>query len=455
VRHRAVVWIVPLLLLGGLVTGLAAPSPAAQAAQESGGGLISRQSTNASIGTAGDTLAYTFSGTARQHVDFDVTASSWSTDDGATLSWYRPDGSLLDQCNVAGFSQTAQPCDTTLDASGTWTLGVEPADDGTGRVVFTYLTDQDLGTLTPATATTTTFGSTGQNALYRFAGTAGRRVLFNITAFDLGSGGTARLSFTAPDGSTDADSTCILSKAPDSCTLTPDATGVWTVSLDPTDSGVGAVTFGFAADQAGGALKAGTSVTAVVAAAGQNATYSFAAIKGRPITFTVSTASWISKTPGYLYFYAPGASALTSHCSAAVGVNCRIIPAVSGSWRLTVSASGGTGRTTFTYRPDLNRGTLKKGTPVLTKITAAGQNAAFTFPATKGRATKLVVTSSSWTKGAVVRLWVFPPSGAPLFDSCTVAKKTTCTTVPNAGGSWRLELDPQGSAVGRITMVRR
>ncbi len=446
-RHRTIL-LAGLVGLIAFVTGLG--TPAAEAAQLSGGGLAGGQQVVASISAAGDTLAYSFAATAHQHVDFDVTASTWDTGEGATLSWYRPGGSLLGQCLVG---VAAKACDTTADVTGTWTFLIEPADSGTGQLTFTYLTDQDLGTLSAATAVTTTFGTPGQNAIYRFAGTSGQRVLFDITAFGLGRDGTARLTFTEPDGS--AGDYCVLATAPDSCTVTPDATGTWTVSLDPTGAEIGAVTFVYGPDQVGGGLLPGKSVTATISTANQVATYTFAATAHRPISFPVTSASWISPAPAYLYFFAPGSDTLFSHCTAAVDADCKLTPPRSGTWHLTVSASGSTGRTTFGFLPDQAKGYLIKGKPKTTNIITPGLNAMYTFPATKGKKTRFTVTSTGWTKGSVVRLYVFPPAGSPLFDFCSVTKKTTCTTIPNATGTWRLELDPQAEAVGHITFVRR
>jgi hypothetical protein len=336
------------LLLAGLVTttvtGLAGPAPAAHAAQQSGGSLANGQSVTATVGTPGDSVAYTFAVTAGRHADFTVTSSSWSTADGALLSWYRPDGSLLDQCAV---SSGAKECDIVPDVTGTWTIAVEPSDTSTGQVTFTYRTDET-----------------------------------------------------------------------------------------------------------GGALKAGKAVRTTLARGGLDAVYTFKAVEGRPVMFTVSSATFSSGTTGYLFFYGPGPTALFSHCVAKAGAECRIIPSKTGTWQVTVSAGSGTGTATFSCWPDLNQGYLTRYQTFTTKLTHPHQNATYTFPADKDQRTKLYVTATRWTEGAVVRLWIFPLSGTPLINSCTVTKKTLCTLVPTTTSHWRMEVDPQGGAVGSITMRR-
>jgi hypothetical protein len=90
------------------------------------------QATTATITVPGS-ASYTFTGTAGQHIGFDVSASNWG---GSTayLRLYRPAGS---QFSNLAMSTGATFGSYALDATGTWVVSIIPAGAATGSATFT------------------------------------------------------------------------------------------------------------------------------------------------------------------------------------------------------------------------------------------------------------------------------------------------------------------------------
>lgn len=538
----------PVVLALGVVT-----ASAAQATQINGGTLTSGASVTGTISHPGDTIAYKFAATKNYHVDFDVTRTNWGANGGAALRWYRPDGSYVDQCIV---TTAAKVCDVTPDVTGTWTMALEPGDDSVGYTTFTFANDVNIGALKADIPTAVKFTLPGQGLVGAFTATAGHNVTVNTSAFNLGTNGSARLTFYEPDGTvftycvlfgatpdpcivvpdqsgtmlmqlqpTDTQvGTLNLTYAPDQykalangvpvttaipsvnenafftmsltagvpvsvpitaagwgstgsaylyffspasghplfthcadlttavCTFTPNLTGTWSAELDPQGASVGSTTFGYVADQVGGALTGGHAVTATIGTAGQNADYTFAATNGTHVSFDVSATNWGTGNAQLRFFTPTGVYAYA--CTiAATPTYCDLTPNSTGTWTVVLDPQGSaTGAATFTYAPDQNKGAIVKGTPVTTAIAQRGQNARYTIAATSGVKITVKVTAANWAGGSAA-LELFPPSGSPLFANCVISTATTCTYTPNSTGTWNFQLDPSGATTGSTTFV--
>ena len=77
--------------------------------------------------TPGQNARFTFSGTSGQKVAVKVTNGTWS--DGGIVYLYRPDGAVLTY--GSGF-ETMNIFSATLNATGSWSIGVRPGWAGTG-----------------------------------------------------------------------------------------------------------------------------------------------------------------------------------------------------------------------------------------------------------------------------------------------------------------------------------
>jgi hypothetical protein len=189
----------------------------------------------ATIGTPGENVVVSFSGTAGQVVSAwvkDVTGFGGCDSYGVRL--IRPDASVLAATSACGTSDAFTDA-RTLDQTGTWKVVLDPfgANLGTATMKIYSVTDQ-TGTITkggPAVNVAT--ATPGQNAKFTFSGTSGTIVTVNVT------GATYNLTCDAyqvrlvrPDGSVltqggSCGSTLTLGPA------TLDASGTWTVLFDP------------------------------------------------------------------------------------------------------------------------------------------------------------------------------------------------------------------------------
>jgi hypothetical protein len=113
--------------------GLASPADATTIA---GGALTAGVAVKATVAVAGDDVAYTFAGTAGQHVTFDVSASTWTNgtlSGGAYLVLKTPSNAVF-----GSFSMSSGPTfgDFTLNATGTWTVVLDPNNASIGSTTF-------------------------------------------------------------------------------------------------------------------------------------------------------------------------------------------------------------------------------------------------------------------------------------------------------------------------------
>lgn len=431
---------VPVLLLLGLFT--AAP---AQAVVVSGGALTSGTAVTGTVTVAQTDIAYTFAGTAGAHVTFDVTASTWGTGT-ARLYIYSPSGSLFHNCAL-----TSSPsyCELSLNSTGTWKVVLDPYQNAVGKATFKFANDQAKGALTAGTPITTVIAIKGQNASYTFAATGGLHTAFNVTASSWNT--AARLMFYNPTGT--LITYCNLGSAPSQCDLTPTVTGTWKIVLDPTGAAVGSTTFVYTPDLNKGPLTSGTSITTAIIGAGQNASYTFAGVNGKHVTFDTTAASWGTGQANLNFFRPTGPNSFYFSCSSEAGATCEFTPDMTGAWKVSLDPIGAAvGSTTFTYAADLEKGALTAGTAVTTAPAVRGQNASFTFAGTDGAHEDLSVTASNWGDGAA-NLEVYAPNGQ-IFTYCVLETGPVyCDFTPNATGTWKVVLDPQGAAVGSTTFA--
>jgi hypothetical protein len=180
----------------------------------------------------GQNARWTFSGTTGERVSAYVTASTLSPCNFA-LSLVRPDGTTLgspvESCTATAFLNTQ-----VLDQTGTWTAVVDPLGPGTGsatlqvfRVVDTMMTFKPGAALKTFTSQTP-----GTNATYTFSGQIGDSRTLAISGSTYAGCPSLDVSFVRPDGSILAEKTTCNSQL-DLTGLSLDATGTWSVFIDP------------------------------------------------------------------------------------------------------------------------------------------------------------------------------------------------------------------------------
>jgi hypothetical protein len=129
------------------------------------------------ISEAGEQDTYTFAGTVGQQLWFDSLINSSSI----TRTLYAPSGSQVWSWNFS-FGDRAP---TILTETGTYRFVVDASGDATGAYGFRFL---DLADATPVSLDTELagdFGTSGREAqLYRFTGSEGQRLYFDVTQGD-------------------------------------------------------------------------------------------------------------------------------------------------------------------------------------------------------------------------------------------------------------------------------
>lgn len=193
-----------------------------------------------SLATPGQNMAMTFQGTAGRKVTLTLTNNSFGfvAFGNTYVKLNNPEGSLLGQVDVNAGSNLIFLDATTLPATGTYTITLDPSGWRTGGFQMSLNEVEDVtGTIAAdGVAVTKTTNAPGQNVLLTFDGTAGQKVSLSATAS--GFSGLPRLYILRPDGS------ALVGPANNSIgPVTMPANGTYTVFSDPVDIGTGTQTF--------------------------------------------------------------------------------------------------------------------------------------------------------------------------------------------------------------------
>jgi hypothetical protein len=178
----------------------------------------------------GQNARWTFSGTNGQKVSAYLTASKL-TPCNVSVSLVRPDGSTLAGVNACAATAFLEP--QVLDQTGTWTAVVDPQGIGTGTATLQlfHVIDTVLPFKPGPKLKTFTSESPGKNAIYHFTGNVGDSRTVAISGSTYACPGIV-VSFVRPNGSVlTSDNTCTKQ-----LTLTApnlDASGTWTLFIDP------------------------------------------------------------------------------------------------------------------------------------------------------------------------------------------------------------------------------
>jgi hypothetical protein len=325
---------------------------AADATTVTGGPLTPGVAVKATVAVPGDVVTYTFAGSVGQHVTFDVSASTWTNGTlpgGAYLVLKTPSNAVF-----GSFSMSSGPTfgDFTLNATGTWTVVLDPNNASTGSTTFTLANDVPVQPLTRGVAVTTVIGFRGQRANYTFAGSVGQHVTFDVSASTWTNGtlpGGAYLYKSQPSNAVFGSFS--MSSGPTFGDFTLNATGTWTLVLDPNNASTGNTRFTLANDVKMGTLTPGVAVTTVIGFRGQRANYTFAGSVGQHVTFDVSASTWMNGTlPGgaYLVLKTPSNAVFGSFSMSSGPTRADFTLNATGTWTLVLDPNNAsTGSTTF------------------------------------------------------------------------------------------------------------
>jgi hypothetical protein len=233
----------------------------------------------------GQNSSLTFAASAGQRLSIQVTASGLPT---TKLDLRQPNGSLLTTFYVStsgGFMDTR-----TLPAAGVYTLAIDPSGGATvSMTILLYDVPPD------ATATTAPGGAPasltiavpGQNGSVGFQGVAGQRL-----SLQLGMSIAAKIVLLAPDGSTVRSIVAGGNTFVDVFTLP--ATGGYTLTVDPLDSGTGVISIkvnDVPPDVTGNITVGGSPLTANMLVPGQGGLITFDAAAGQALTLNLTNTT--------------------------------------------------------------------------------------------------------------------------------------------------------------------
>ena len=234
----------------------------------------------------GQNAVATFSGAAGRRVALGFT----STVSFLRTTLLRPDGTVLAgplYTSGSGFLDTVR-----LPLDGTYTLLFDPQDTRTGSVAATlYDVPEDVAASAQpgAGAVSATVTATGQNAVFSFSATAGRRISLGLTT----NVSLLKTTILNPDGTTlsGPSYTGPGSSFVDARTLPQ--TGSYRIVADPQDVRTGTVTatvYDVPADAGAAITVGGPAVTLTTTVPGQNAAATFTGVAGRAVSLVYTTA---------------------------------------------------------------------------------------------------------------------------------------------------------------------
>ncbi|GAA3597812.1 hypothetical protein GCM10022419_096440 [Nonomuraea rosea] len=389
----------------------------------------------------GQNASWSFAGTAGQRVAFGVSGLAGS----AYASISKPDGTRL---FGSTYCPTACAFDsTTLPATGTYTLLVDPADVRTGSVTVSAIAGDVTGSLTVgggAVKLTTT--GPGQRAYWTFAGTAGQRIAFALTD---GTFSGAYASVRKPDGTDLFRSTwCKASCAFDTVSLPAD--GTYTVAVDPSNTAVGSISALVTEGDATGTLTPGADpVKLTTTGPGQVATWSFAGTTGQRIAFALTGGTFSS---AYALVRKPDGTELfdSTFCKASCAFDTLTLPA-DGTYTVVLDPSGTTvGSISAQVTEGDVTGTLTPGGDAVKLTTKGpGQNPIWSYAGTAGQRISVTLSGGTFTSA---NAYIRKPDGSVLVPSAFCA--SSCyfdTTVLPVNGTYQVVADPAAVQTGSIS----
>jgi hypothetical protein len=205
---------------------------------ETGTALLTGKATKLVLGKPGENGRFTFSGTIGQAISVNMTNSTITGCPAFTVSLERPDGSTLGSA-VSTCTATVFLDRQTLDQNGTWTVVTDPQGPATGNVFMSvYDVIDDVRTMKLKVLKSFTAQVPGTNGHFKFAGSTGASRTFTITSSTFEGCPALVVSFVRPNGSVfSTNTTCNANLVLGPSVL--DATGNWSVFIDPQGPAVG------------------------------------------------------------------------------------------------------------------------------------------------------------------------------------------------------------------------
>ncbi|MBI4940358.1 MAG: hypothetical protein HY830_06405 [Actinobacteria bacterium] len=440
----------------GLATGtvhLKVGEPAA-----GGGPIAAGVPTTVTVDERGALARYTFDGAVGDRVALTVSHVAFvsSQNPAAEVFVVRPDGSLFAGGVVSngGSGEAWIEAADPLDAAGSWTIVVDPFGDTTGSLTLTRLAPRTLtSALTVGKQETVTFDSAGDVRRLTFKGTAGQRVLVEVSARTVGT----RMRMISETGLVITDDSSFLDVPYVELGILP-SSGTWTLELDPTGTDVGTVTLtvGLVRDPVR-TIEVGARVTSSFTK-GQNPLFRFQVRAGQRIGVAFPTVSTSSGGTVQARLLRPdGSLAWFDNISSTSFLEMPLLADTGGRWSLVLDADGpATGRATFTVwtaTDQVQPGRLGRTTNV--EVKEPVQNVVLPFDVTADGTDKFVHYTVTGSRFAAAQLTLMTPFGSP-WQTIEIPAGDTSGTFGAPlffDGTWQLVVDPQTDSTGKAKVT--
>jgi hypothetical protein len=416
----------------------------------SGGGPVT-----VTVAVPGQNARLTFNGVAGQRVSV--------TRNGATIA--ESEIGVLDPNNFLFAFNHAGPGDgfilaARLYATGTHTLVIDPHGANTGSLSVTLHNASDppgVAIATTGAVATGTTATPGQNVVFTFNGTAGRRMslLVESTTF---SG--AVVSLVQPNGSSVAAISFPGGGAHDRF-MEPQRLpvgGAYRIVVQPLNGETGSVTlrlYDVPSDASRSMTVGGAAVTATTTVPGQNARLTFNATAGQPVTALVTA----SALPGaYVTLRGPNGADLTFLNADAGAWLERFTPPLTGTYTFLIDPYGppvgGVSMRLFAPAADIAPTLSVGGAETTATTTVPGQNIRATFNGTAGQRVSLLVVSSTLASsgGSPVYGEILAPDGTWISGLVAQAGWFSGVLTLPATGTYTVVIDPFAAETGAVRL---
>jgi hypothetical protein len=378
------------------------------------------------------------------------------------VSLLRPDNSQLgapaSTCGATAFLDTQ-----TLDATGTWTIFVDPQGSNVGHLTLrAYAVSDQVGTIVrngvPVSVSITT---PGQNARFTFTSTAGQQVSSLLSSATFGKTcGAASVSLRRPDGSRLGNAAVSCKQVAFLDSLTLDVDGTWAILVDPQGARLGTANLSAfnTNDQTGLTHLDGTPFAIDLSSPGENAAIHFTGDAGQNVSAQIANATFAGCPAFVLSLVRPDGSSFgntVDSCTAAAFLDAQTLDQ-TGVWSVLVDPQGKTtgAATLRAYDAKDDTGTADlSGKPAYVAFGNPGENARWTFSGTSGQHISAYVTQSTLSP-CDFSLSLVRPDGSTLgtpVDSCS-AEAFVDTQVLDQTGTWTALVDPKGPGTGSATL---
>lgn len=425
---------------------------------------------------------FSFQGVVGRRPTLTETERHWLTPSGdpgtASAELIRPDGSVFGRFEKVGDWSGPQvwsklvrnDVSDLLDVPGTWSLVVSTGGATGGENLQLDLVNDQHRAIALGATTTASVTQRGQDIRYTFTGTKGQRPVLDIRSRNWTGAAAFPLTDMAlyrPDGSYFATMQNWTVPAPPDVwwEFDPlDASGRWTLLLNPQDDLTGTQTmiFRLATDAAPKALT-GAPTSFKSSRPGTNQDFAFNAVPGLRPLITVASSSWTSVRAGggpgsgkVQAVLVPPDGAYRSPVDLPAGPGVIEFPTgadTAGMWKLRIDPqtdSVGSIRFSVTLVPDVV-GSMTLGQPVDVSLSTPYQQARLAFTYTAYGIGRLDIRNSTLSD---VTFTVIDQYGQPMGSGrVTAAGNSTLNLGFLWAGPATLVVDPAGTATGSMSLT--